>query len=331
VSYKFPVERPLPVNAFDICAGPFILGSTQTPQYVDRWAVWVATAGIRLGKLSAGMALDDVNGQADDLFPGGTRPSKVSLCFEQAALPVIAIQKDATTIEIRRKVSNVVQSYLFAGLSPMLFYNGVTIVDTSVTDAVCLYIKTAGDKIYARFQRDNYGIEYVINATLAPGAVIKELRKTDHRFIAGVNYQALWGRSLDGRQLYFRSAAYPPLPQNVADKLTNDVALDSGIYFLAITPGGTVTDKITQDSAFNSGQYVSIVINAPTVTDKATQDSAFDSGIYTSIAIAGPAPTDKATEDTAFDSGVYTLTVILSTAPTDKLTTDTGFDSGQYT
>lgn len=409
MSYKFPIERPLPVNVFDICDGPFIMGSTQVQQYTDRWAVWVASETIRLGKFTTGMVLDDSAGQADDLFvdfgaeisPGGNyfgfgidllslvvgqryvlfrganeafigqngvffpvgssefvaggdgliscapagsgvartysiktkgfrRPSKISLCFEQAALPVIAVQKDATTIEIRRKVSSVVTAYVFTGNSPVLFYNGVSIIDTSVTDAVCLYIKPAGDKIFARFQRDNFGIEYTVNATLAPGAVIQELRKTDRRNIGGVNYQTLWGLAADGRQLYFRTAAYPPLPQYPVDKLTDDVSLSSGAHGLIVFPNNAPTDKVLTDGTFFSGVFLAVVIYSPTATDKITEDTTFTSGSYPLVVITAAAPTDKLTEDTTLNSGAYDLRIIPTNSPTDKVTIDTALSSGTY-
>lgn len=408
--YKKPIEQPLPVNVFDICDGPFIMGSTQVQQYADRWAVWVASETIRLGKFTTGMVLDDDAGQADDLFidfgaemsPGGNyvfgtdllsivpgqryvffrganeafvsvnggflpigltefvadidgdglmgivataptvartyslktkdfrRPAKLSLCFEQAALPVIAVQKDATTIEIRRKVSSVVTAYVFTGNSPVLFYNGVSIIDTSVTDAVCLYIKPAGDKIYARFQRDNFGIEYIVNATLAPGAIIQELRKTDRRNIGGVNYQTLWGLAADGRQLYFRTAAYPPLPQYPVDKLTDDVSLFSGAHGLIVFPNNAPPDKVLTDGTFFSGVYLAVVVYGPTMTDKITEDTTFQSGAYALVVIPATAPTDKATTDVTLASGVYALRIIPTNSPTDKVTIDTALSSGTY-
>ena len=63
--------------------GPFVYGSTQIAQFQTRWVCWVGTNGIRFGKWTEGVLFNDTDGQADDLFPGGTRPTHLSFSLSR--------------------------------------------------------------------------------------------------------------------------------------------------------------------------------------------------------------------------------------------------------
>lgn len=209
MSYAPAIEAPVPRGAFDLCDGPSVAGVVQAQPYATRWAAWVATAGLRIGQWSPNHVMDDALGDVDGLFAGGTRPAKVTICFDRFSNPVLAIQKDATTIEVKWTVSGTINTVDFAGLSPVLFFNGIfSGITLSVTDAVCFYVKTAGTAIFARFQRDAFATEYTVNASLPAGVLIGQLLKADKQNIGGVNYQTLRGITQSGLTLFLLSASY---------------------------------------------------------------------------------------------------------------------------
>lgn len=329
--FALPIESPIPRDAIDFCDGPEALGSTQVQQYVSRWACWIATAGIRIGKYPDGSVLSDSFGIADDLFDPGTKPSKLSFCFEQDALPVIAIQ-DGTDIEVRRKVSGIVNTYIFAGLSPCMIYNGLVVADTGSVDAFCLYLKAPGTKLFARVQRDNFGIEYELNGAFADGLTLRALRKADRLWLNGSNYLMLRATATDGREVYFRTRAFPPFPQYATDRLSLDSTVESGEIFDTVMIAPLVADTITIDATAESGDYVSSILppqNAP--GDELTLDSTSESGTYTLSVLSTASPGSAITLDVAVESGTYVQTVISTTNPSDSATLDVSVESGIYT
>jgi hypothetical protein len=258
------------------------------------------------------------------------RPAKLSVCFEQDALPVVARQLDASNIEVRRKVTGVVQIYTFAGLSPVMFYNGVALNVTGDTDAVCLYIKGPGTKVFARFQRDNFGVEFEINPTLPSGITIRELRKTDRFNVEGSKRQILWGVSDDGKMLWLMSNVYPPPFIFIDDNLLADVTVGDGLYFLASLTSTAPTDETSQDVTLGDGVYFPILVTAPTVSDSASEDVTIGDGVYTLVVVAQSSPSDSASEDVTIGDGVYTLVAISSSAPTDETSIDVTLGDGAY-
>lgn len=329
VNYAFPIERPLPYGAWDTCHGPFIYGSTQIAQFSTRWVCWVGTNGMRFAKFVPGVLFNDVDGQADDLFPPGTRPKHLSFSFEQDALHAIAIQTGTDTCAIRRKVSGVPTEYTFTGRSPVLFYNGIVEPDTAATDLMVFYIKAPGDKIYVRRQRDNFGIEYILNGTLM--TTLRALQKTDTIRVNGVNRQYLWGIDTAGRQVLYISAGYPPFPQYAEDRLLDTLGFDQGVYFPTVISKFAPGDAASVNVGFEDGAYVNQIVNATSPFDAAAVTTGLDTGDYKLVIVQATSPFDAASVAVAFESGDYVLIVITSNAPGDKASVDVGFDSGIYT
>lgn len=328
MKYTFPIERPVTRGAINFCHGPFIEGSTQVQQYIQRWIAWVATDGIRYAKYEEGTLYDDSAGQLTDLWSAPVpRPAKFSFAFEQDALHAIALQ-DGTDIVLRRKVSGVPTEFTWTGKSPVLFYNGIVEFDTSVTDLICIYLPAAGDKILVRLQRDNFGVEYELNTDLR--STLAELHQTDAIKIDGVLYQQIWGLDTDGQQVFFNSAPYPPFPQYASDHISLANTLDEGLYYSPIVSAFAAGDGVTMLQGLESGSYDSVIINATAPGDKVSMLQGLDSGVYFSIIVSATAPTDKVSMTQGLDSGAYTLQAIASNAPGDKISMDNGLDSGVY-
>lgn len=328
-NYAFPFERPLPYGAWDTCHGPFNYGSTQIAQFSTRWVCWVGTNGMRFQKFTPGVLFNDTDGQADDLFPPGTRPKHLSFSFEQDALHAIAIQTGTDTCEVRRKVSGVPTAYTFTGRSPVLFYNGILESDTALTDLMVFYIKAAGDKIYVRRQRDNFAIEYILNGTLK--TTLRALQKTDAIRVNGVNRQYLWGINTEGRQVLYISEGYPPFPQFAVDSPLLSVTLDSGIYFPTVIPLFAAGDSMTNTVGFASGEYISQTVEKTVAAEQMAADLGLDSGSYALVVVNSNAPGDAGSVSVAFDTGDYLVVAIPTNSPGDAGRVDVGFDSGLYT
>lgn len=327
--YAFPLERPLPYGAWDTCHGPVIYGSTQIAQFRKRWVCWVGTNGMRFGFYTPGVLFNDVDGQADDLFPAGTRPRHLSFSFEQDALHAIAIQSGTDTCEVRRKVSGVPTAFTFTGRTPVLFYNGIVEPDTNATDLTVFYIKAPGDKIYVRRQRDNFGIEYILNGTLH--ATLRALQKTDAIRVEGVTRQYLWAIDAAGRQVLYRSPGYPPFPENVEDKATLDIAFAEGEYTPSVVYAFAPGDGSTVDVGFDAGSYIPQTIDAFAPGEAVVLDVGFEDGAYISLSVDASAPGDAASVDVGFESGAYVAVFIPTDSPFDASSVDVGFDSGVYT
>lgn len=317
-NYASPFERPLSRGTFDFCVGPG-----------GRWAAWVSSAGIRTGLYTGGV-LDDVKGSPNPLFILGERPPKVSICFDAYSRQVLAIQKTGTQIEVRffqqsdigpTRISSdmdtitvdsdtitadnfssgslITLDALFNGLSPILFFNGITSLDPFNADAICFYLDAGGDTIFCRFLADNFGVEYQINGGLPVKLVA--LLKADLITTGGSQCLALWALTDDGKQVFIRATRYAP---EFEDKLTADETVGGGSYYNPPT--------------------------IPTVTDALTIDLSFFGSDYSPTILPTPAPADALTVDATIASGSYVATVVPNTPSGDRLTVTQSIASGSY-
>jgi hypothetical protein len=309
--------------------GPFTEGSTQIQQYSTRWVAWVATDGIRYAK--TGAMPDDSYGQLTDLWdPPVPRPARFGFAFEQDALHCLAVDDGAGGIALRRKVSGTPTEYLWAGKSPVLFYNGIVEADTSRTDLVCFYLNADGDEILARLQRDNFGVEYSLNDALT--IAMEALLATDGFKIQGVLYQMIWGLSTDatgGRQVFFISPGYPPLPQVAQDSLGLDAAMAAGVYFSPVVAAIAPGDQLSADQGLVGGVYFAALILVA-ASDALAMDHGLDGGDNFLAAVPEAAPADSLAMDGGLDGGVYFLALVITAAPADSLAIDNELSGGFY-
>lgn len=329
MSYAHPYERPVPIGGFEIIHGPEALADTIVQQYRKRWIAWTGSAGIRFAQYEDGFEFNDTAGSANGLFTSGERPARFSWSFEQDALYAIAYEDSSTTITMRRFVSGTPTTYGWTGKSPILFYNGILEPTTGDTDLMAFYIKSAGTKIFARVQRENFGTEHELNGTL--NVVLEKLIKTEAANINGSWYQLIWARTTDGRDVVYRSRAYPPPIIRATDTVTLALTLESGVYFTPITSASSadamsVSVALQSGEAFNavrtqfapgdwlsmaldlrSGTYSLIVVSAATVEDKLSLAPSLASGSYSDVVVDSGDQTDATSVTVTLQSGSYSL------------------------
>lgn len=163
----------LPVtNRVAYASGPETLRASQDDPYSMPWAAYPSTGGMKLRKAippdNETIWLPQVGGTPSILFDDDVDTDHVALAFDQNGYEVIAYQKTATTIECRRYFNTEVEIVEWDGIDPVLQFNGLLDEDlpTGDTDVVAYYLKPGENVLYARFQRDNFGTEYV--AALLP-------------------------------------------------------------------------------------------------------------------------------------------------------------------
>lgn len=329
MSYAHPYERPVPIGGFEIIHGPEALADTIVQQYRKRWVAWTATDGIRFAEYEEGFTFSDTAGTANLLFTGGERPARFTWSFEQDALYAIAYEDGVNSILMRRFVAGVPTDYTWTGKSPILFYNGILEPTTGDTDLMAFYIKSAGTKIFARVQRENFGTEHELNGTL--NVVLEKLIKTEAVNIGGSWYQLIWARATDGRDVVYQSRAYPPPIIRAADATTLAIALQSGVYFEPLVSssvadamsvsvalfGGTAFnsvetrfapgDRMSLAMNLQSGTYTLVVVSAPSAADKLSLAPALQSGLYSEVTVDSGTQEDSISLSVALQSGVYSL------------------------
>ena len=220
MSYPIPPRETVFQRAgdvFDYCDGPVNESISQTTRWTTRWCAWVATDGVRYGRVADGGTKTDTGGTLTTLFTAGYRPTHLSFCFDQDSRPVMAVQHDATTVLVAKFVSGTPTTFEFPGVTPLVFFDGVLVHDTPLTDVVCLYIKAAGDTIFGRLQRNDFDTEYTLNADIK--TVLSKLQKVDRLHALGRDWLALYAKDTVGRPCVYTSEAYPPWPTHTE---TND-------------------------------------------------------------------------------------------------------------
>jgi hypothetical protein len=177
--------------------GPETQGIVQATPFVRRWEVKSYLSSVAYGPAGGGL----IEAPAD-LFVGVIKADILgaSLAFDALSLPVFAIEASPGNIEVRRYVAGVATTSSFAGTKPRLFADGILQTDVSLRDVVCFY-QSAGS-IKARFERDNFGIEYdIIYLPVLPNRITKVDRSGQ--------YIMFYFRDDDGAYRVARSYAYP--------------------------------------------------------------------------------------------------------------------------
>lgn len=327
MSYAHPYERPVPIGGFEIIHGPEALADTIVQQYRKRWVAWVATAGIRFAEYEDGFTFSDTAGSANGLFTSGERPARFSWSFEQDALYAIAYEDTSTTVTMRRFVSGTPTTYGWTGKSPILFYNGILEPTTGDTDLMAFYLKSAGTKIFARVQRENFGTEHELNGTL--NVVLDELIKTEAVNIDGSWYQLIWARTTDGRDVVYQSRAYPPPIIRATDNLSLAIALQSGAYF-APTVSASAADSASLSVSMFGGEAFNSVIRQFAPGDWITNQINLQSGTYSLITVSAPSVQDNLSLAPSLASGSYSDVIVESGNQTDSISLAVALQSGSY-
>lgn len=259
MSTPFDFNKP---QTLDFCLGPVTPGTPEASKFTVTWAAWVADAGIRVGKSSSIVLPANSTGEKSTLYPT-TKTTHLSLSFDKYALLAIAIQKTATTIEIKRYTDNIgtIATVSFVGISPQLFCNWLTYFgqNDDETDLVCFYLKASQkNTIFARFQNDNFAIEYVINQNLP--ADIAYLVRTYSQF----NKQIILAKTALGDNATISSGLYGVIGSEASGL---SISIESGSYFLRAV-----------NSTVNAGDQANLFVSLRRINKYASKNATVGSG-----------------------------------------------------
>ncbi len=134
----------------------------------------------------------------------------ISLCFDQAAQPVLAYEVPGTPPSIYiRQFDPLANDYVyrgpFTGCDPVVFNDAITLQTTEDSDVLLLYLSPDRQTLHMRAQRDQYSIEYTLETFPAPATL---------DIVTQLSYQ--W--QAEGYLVNVRSDMYPVRSQ---DNLAN--------------------------------------------------------------------------------------------------------------
>lgn len=318
----------------DWCDGPEFEGSVQTIIYTFRWRVLYNPLN---GLVSYNRAGETPVQAPLDLFPAALLPDTQypdwSLCFDANARPVFVFSNTATgEVNLRRYIGGTPTFFTWTGESPKVIYNGQMQRNDQLRDIVCYYLRAG--LLYARFQRDNFGTEYLIADLTGSFGAMTRLAKTDRNIpegeplplgdprnpiyhflfaMAGETeialragpYQA-WGFPFDDAgtlTVSFPSGAY--YEAGFSDSGSLHAEWPSGLYFDTVSAGGSYADKGSLAAGFQSGAYEEMIVSGGSYADGGSLSTGFQSGSYVQTIVPGGSYSDNGSLSTAFPSGSY--------------------------
>ena len=207
------------------CDGPVAEGETVTKylgRYETRWMALLVEGLIYYGRVDGVLIQTPL-----DLFPDplSDTATHIALSFDANARPVFSYEDDGT-IYVRRYVAGTPTTYSWSGTEPCLFFNGILDSDDSRTDVVCYYLTETGGALYARFQRDNFGVEDLV--TEDPG--LTSLKTVDRGRSVLSSFMVV---ELSGKRVF--AAVYPPWPIYQGDPVAVYATIGSDISYEPIT------------------------------------------------------------------------------------------------
>ena len=315
--------------ALDFCDGPEDDGVTpasDAERYATRWRA-MQDGGV----FSYSRVGEDWEAAPSELFPSAVSDAVgVSISFDANARPCFAFQRGESTVEIRRFVAGSPTVYSWTGGSPKLFYNGIVQRELDERDVVCYYVRNGA--LCVRFQRDGFGIEYILLTAEACGG-IASLAKVDRGVEAGRDsFVFLSAVRADGSLVLLVSGPYPLWPVVAGDIQTvSTVFLADGSYTLSVDSIESA-DSAAATVAFNTdGIYfaVNFTLNESELIGAAV--SLLYDGAYTQT-IVPASGADGPTAAVAFATdGAYTLTIIAGGSYSEGQTATVAFNpDGDY-
>ena len=275
------------------CEGPTAEGATVVKylgRYETRWMALLIEGLIYYGRVDGTLIQVSL-----DLFPDplSDTATHLALSFDANARPVFAYE-DEGTIYLRRYVADVPTTYSWTGTEPCLFFNGVINFDDTQTDVVCYHLTASGGGMYARFQRENFG---VANLVLEDSG-LDSLMAVDRGRGVLSSYMVV---ELSGKRVF--ASVYPPWPALFREApILVRATPAGGSYWPILITLPLATDSIGLSATPAGGEYVAIRITLPTVRESV--------GLS-----ATPAPTGNKYWPIRIDAGTYHEFVGLAAAP----------------
>lgn len=298
--------------------GPDTLHVGQAVHFSARWTFWFSDSGVRMGKFSSVMPPANGRGQACEVF-GDELANHLSACFDQDSRPVVAVERNDGAVEVRRFQSGTETRFIWEGRQPQLYFNREVLYYSGDSDVVCFYLKADNRTIYARMQRDNFSVEYVMNEMHCNLATLEEAE-------TAANKVRLYARTDGGRVVTLLSREYAPFPVFTDDAGYAVLALFSGNHRAVVVIASAVDAGHGTVSILDGAYYLRVQI--ATAQDAAVANASLDAGSYDQRVITAPAQADTATANASLFAGEHGRRVVpLAAAETASLVAS--LDSGE--
>jgi len=301
------------------CEGPVEEGATVTEylgRYETRWMALLSEGLIYYGREDGTLIQVPL-----DLFPDplSETATHIAMAFDANARPVFAYE-DEGMIYVRRYVAGVPTFYSWTGINPCLFFNGVLESDDSLTDVVCYYLSPTGGALYARFQRENFGVADLV----AEDVGFDSLKAVDRGRGVLASFMVI---ELSGKRIF--AAVYPPWPILSQDSSCSSVSVVGGAYQLTVV---TVSSYDSSEAVVSpiGGRHRAVLITLPTESDSSASTTIPHTGSYRFTLIQAGSYSDGSTSTTSPHTGSYRFTLIQAGSYSDGSTSTTSPQTGEY-
>lgn len=233
--------------------GPAALGGSLP--WGTAWTAWVSSVGVRIAPVADVILPASDVGTISPVY-AATKPSRLSLGFTTEGQIAIAIQKTASSVEVKWIEGGETQTASFAGSYPVLFNTGLLSFgdDYDETDLAMHYIRQETPRsLYVRFQREDFAIEHVVTSSLQARLVSLIEAGTQ-----GLQH-LIYGQDALGRDVTIYSAEY--IGELDGDAMAWGVGINSGSYRLTAVVAGlpSPADKMALSLSIASGVYEDII------------------------------------------------------------------------
>ena len=301
------------------CEGPVEEGATVTEylsRYETRWMALLSEGLIYYGRVDGTLIQAPL-----DLFPDplSETATHIAMAFDANARPVFAYEDDGV-IYVRRYVAGVPTSYSWTGTEPCLFFNGVLESDDSLTDVVCYYLTASGGALYARFQRENFGVANLVLED--PG--LDSLMAVDRGRGVLASYMVV---ELSGKRVF--AAVYPPWPILSRDSSYASVSQVGGAYRLTVVTTSSQDSSETVVSPIG-GMHRAVLITLLTESDGAISEVSPYSGAYKRVLVPLDPESDSSMATTVPQTGSYRFTLVQAGSYSDEAASATSPRTGAH-
>ena len=285
------------------CEGPVEEGATVTEylgRYETRWMALLSEGLIYYGREDGTLIQVPL-----DLFPDplSETATHIAMAFDANARPVFAYE-DEGMIYVRRYVAGVPTFYSWTGINPCLFFNGVLESDDSLTDVVCYYLSPTGGALYARFQRENFGVADLV----AEDVGFDSLKAVDRGRGVLASFMVI---ELSGKRIF--AAVYPPWPIAAEDLISSSVSIAEDVEYSRVVVDFSETEAEMESLVLiNSDLVYALTILGFSESDSGVSSVSIGGDLtYTQTVLVEGPYSDSAISGVAINSDVaYVQTVV---------------------
>lgn len=249
--------------------GPDVLNVAGTLKTM--WQAFVGKNGVRLTK-STDIQIDTSTSGALSGLYNGVYPSKLSLAFDALGFPFIAIQKTASSIELKWLTApDTTSTATFSGVSPSLFFSGLLYSSNGIYSPVvgCYYISdTDAQTLMLRLSNDNFATAHTVDASIPVVlSALLEARAESGKIV-------IYANDDEGRDIIISTGKSVAETRSFA---TYGATLDHAALFVVATALQTAQDKGTLSLSLKSAWVIKSLDTIPSTTEKSTLSVALES------------------------------------------------------